>query len=358
MDNWLVISLREEFYWMITAVTIIAYFRISKDYKGLILTVRLALIFIGITAIMSIIASIIDPLYAREYTASGYDYLQTNKGALIGRLGVGTYSYGQGLICLFPVLIYCYKQQKNILFPKWGLLLYILLLYITIVKMQFFANILISTVVIIVSFLGSKRVSISIAIVFLLLLVVIIVPKEIYTDLLISIGNQFDVGSEYYNKTTDLAGFITTGDVETGITGRRLARYPMLFEAFSKNPMYGNAASDNPEYILSGYHLYWMGKIGATGILGLFLFLYPHIYLIKRWFVQFNKSYFYFATISLLAFFTLGLMKTIAGRDIWTVYLFIIPGLYYLTIIDFDKFLPLNKQKKHTKLRIKRLNYT
>jgi hypothetical protein len=335
---------------MITFVTILYYYLTTKDYPGLTLIIKWAIFCIVITAIISIIASFINPLYARLFTSSPFEYMNTSEGSILFRMGVGTYSFGQGLICLLPCLIYYYKQEKKPLFTKWMLILYITFMYIALLRMQFFANILLATVVMIISMLGSKYIKLSISIVFTVISIALFIPKDFFSDVLNATSNTFDVGSENYKKMTDMAEFINTEDLESSGTGKRLSRYPVLFETFSKNPIFGNASSKNPDNIKGGYHLHWMGKLSATGILGLLLFFYPHYFLIKSWFKHFKKQHAYFLGISILSFLALGFMKTIAGRDIWGTYLFIIPGMYYLSIINKDTY------RKNTRVRKRFLN--
>ena len=71
-----------------------AYFRTSQDYKGLAILVKWTMILVGITAIMSIISSVIDPFYARKLIAG------EGVGDII-KFGGGAYGFASALVCLF-----------------------------------------------------------------------------------------------------------------------------------------------------------------------------------------------------------------------------------------------------------------
>lgn len=337
MDDWLIKNLREEFYWMITFLTVIYYFLYFKDYYGLALITKWSLIFIGITACLSIVASFINPMYARLLTQAISGFRYTREGIFFVRMGAGQYSFGQALICLFPLLIYYYKWGKVQLFPRWVILLYIVIIFVAVVRMQFFSNIIISTIVIIISLLGSKRIKVSIFILVIFLGFLLILPKTFYSTILLNVSSYFEEGSENYTKSLDVAEYLEGENAEKSKTAGRLERYPMLIEAVMNNPVFGNAALENPSEIGAGYHLHWMGKLGATGLFGLLLFFFPHFYFIKSILKQFDEKYIFFASISFLAFFTLGFIKTISGRDIWFSYFFLITGIYYLPYLKIKK---------------------
>ena len=43
---------------------------------------------------------------------------------------------------------------------------------------------------------------------------------------------------------------------------------PMLFEAFSENPIFGYSWGDLSKYNAEGGHIYWMNKLTVLGIFG------------------------------------------------------------------------------------------
>ncbi len=323
-------SLIEEFYWMITVVSVLYYYIFSKDIHGLILIIKLIFIFIGITSVITIVVSYINPLYARLLTQSSSGFYNTAEGNYFLRMGAAQYSFGQSLICIFPILIFFYKIIEKSLILKWVIITYLILMFYTIIRMQFFANILLSLILILISFLGGKRIKLSVFIVCMFLGITFLIPKSYYSDLLISFSYYFDAGSENFNKIKDLSEFISEPD-ESGETASRLSRYPVLFNVFVKNPIFGDAHATNPDNDETGYHLHWMNKLATTGLCGVLLFFLPHFIFIKNWVKRFSKEYAFFAAISYLGFFGLGLMKAIAGKEIWFIYFFIIPGMYYLT---------------------------
>ena len=99
-----------EYYQILIGISIITYFNISKDYKGLALITKYTLLFIVITAFMTIFTSFIDPMYARNM------FVKTLEGEesriLINKYGAGTYGTVIAFMGLMPVLIYYFKKNK------------------------------------------------------------------------------------------------------------------------------------------------------------------------------------------------------------------------------------------------------
>lgn len=67
-------------------ISLYAYFTLSKDFEGLAMLVKWTLIFVAITAIMTIYSSTIDPFYARKIVGGEYTEAET---ATIVRYGGG-----------------------------------------------------------------------------------------------------------------------------------------------------------------------------------------------------------------------------------------------------------------------------
>ncbi len=105
---------------ILIAISILIYFRIEQDYLHFAKLVKWTMIFILITAIMTIYVSLKDPLYVRNLT--GIDAIKS-----IGEVktilsyqkyGGGDYSFASVLMCLFPIFIYFIKNNSKKYFKK------------------------------------------------------------------------------------------------------------------------------------------------------------------------------------------------------------------------------------------------
>ncbi len=148
MIDWNKKALWTEFYYITLAVSLLSYHRLVGDYIGLAILAKWTLIFVGMTAIMSIFSSSINPLYARDYTGGAFSSAEELN--FFRKLGGASYGYASAMVILFPVMIYYYKNSHISIFPKWIILVLILLCYIALIRIQIFANILIASITIII----------------------------------------------------------------------------------------------------------------------------------------------------------------------------------------------------------------
>jgi hypothetical protein len=323
---------REEFYVFIVSITIIWYFRLQKDYKGLALLSKWAIIFSGITAIMTIITSIIDPMYARNLIGGAYDSART---VYITGFGGGNYGFAGALIALFPIMVYYYRNNKLSIFPKTFILIFGIICFIALIRMQIFANIILAAITICISLLGSKNIKKSLVFIGILILLILFIPTTFYSNLLLSISAYFNPHSEVYFKLKDMAKFIVLGNMEGTEAGGRAARYPLLMHAFLANPLFGYYVTNHSIDIGAGGHLYWMNKLTIFGFFGFIPYLLIHYFFIKNNLKYFDKQYSFYYLISVFSIISLGLLKNLAGREMWFVYFVLLPGLYYLPYLKY-----------------------
>lgn len=327
MNDWNREAIQLEFYNMFIPLTVFYYYRINNDYKGWAKLVKMALIFIGITAIMTYIASSFNPMYARNITSGD---ITDSELAFFKRIGGGSYGYAIALLGLFPLLIYYYKHNIKSIFPRKFIFVYIVLIYFAIIRMQFFANIIVSSIIIIlVSFVGAKNIKYSIVSLSFILIIGIITPNQVYSDILIQSSSWFNKNSETYLKLNDMAGFII-GDTEDSVTEQRAERFPELAEAFIRKPLLGDASYESGLDIGLGAHLYWMNRLAIWGIVALSFFVWLHYKYILSGIRYFDKTFTYYFLLSVGAILSYGLIKNISGREIWYAYFVILPGMYYL----------------------------
>lgn len=331
IDDWTVKSVSFDIYYITIAVSMIMYFRSSEDYTGLAIIIKWSLIFVGITAIMSLYSSSIDPLYARKVISGEFEGLDS-----VLKFGGGTYGFSAGIVCLFPIMVYYYRYNSVSLFSRTQIILFAMLCLFTIIRIQIFANILISLFTIIFSIIAKKMSLRSIITSMTLLIVIVVIPMRVYSDLLILASRPFNVESEVYKKFNDLSQYFINQSVESGTKGR-IDRFPLLWKAFTENPMLGHFFSNRGFKIEEGGHIYFMYRLAAFGIINFIPFIIIYIRHIKTNLRIFNQRFNFFFLLSALSIIIMGLMKNLGSRELWYMYFFIVPGLYYLPILKKRK---------------------
>jgi hypothetical protein len=339
MDEWNYNILFNEYYQIAVGVSVVTYFLQTKDFINFARIGKWSLIFLFITAIMTIISATIDPLYARNINNVTAMVLETEKVLSFKRYGGGNYGTAAAFMCLFPLLIFYYKNIKISLLNKKQIIILSILIYFALLGMQIFANILVAMVFGVVALLGMKKIKHSIIIFGLFFCFLIYAPTSVYVKTLESISNLFEKNSELKNKINDMAIFLETGvdfenkNTETSI---RAERYPILYESFIKSPFLGcyylSDKSTN-KYNIVGGHLYWMNKLTTTGIIGLIIFLIIPFNFIKNTLKNFNSTYKFYFILAILSILCYGLTKNISGKEAWYAFFIILPAMYYLPLL-------------------------
>jgi hypothetical protein len=333
VDDWNKLMVLDEYYVFSVALSMYGYFRVYEDYEGLVVVLRWVMLFVGITAIMSIYSSVVDPMYARNLVGGQLEEVEE-----VRRYGGGAYGFAGALVCLFPMIIYYYKNSVKIPFSKPVIAIFVIVCFAALVRMQIFANVLLSVFVITFSLLGIINIRTSILFSVIILLLIILTPSSFLSDTLISIGEYFDKESMMYSKIRELAVYIEMGGGyhETGYGGRA-ARYPLLWEGFKENPLIGFYNSDSKFNIGPGAHLYWMNKLTVFGILGFIPYILIFYFHFRENSEQFSQEFLFYFVLSALSVIALGLMKNLAGREFWYMYFFIIPGMYHSSLLKNER---------------------
>jgi len=341
MDSWNLRRLFFEYYEIVIGISVITYFMQSKDYISLAKITKWSIVFLLITAIMSIISSAIDPLYARNLTGISGVTVESEKEAILSfkRYGGGTYSTAGAFMCLFPIFIYYYKNIKFSLLSKSQIIIFSVIIAIALLRMQIFGNILIAIIFGIIALLGMRKIKQSILVIGLFLFLIAITPKELFVNGLLSVSEYFEKDSELNYKFRDLGAYIETGadtkSNETG-AGKRAERYSILMKSFVKSPFFGTyffSDESGNGYNGAGAHLYWMNKLIVTGIIGLGFFIFIPYNFIRNNLKYFSATYKFYYVLASISILSLGLMKVIGGRDTWYAFFIILPGLYYLPLL-------------------------
>lgn len=341
IDDWNHKRLLFEFYEITIGLSVAIYFLQSKDFISLAKIAKWSLIFLCITAIMSIISSIIDPMYTRDLTGLAAITDESERATILGykQYGGGTYSTAGAFMCLFPILIYYYKNIKTSLISKKQIITISVILFLALLGMQIFGNILIATLFSIIAIFGMKKIRQSILVIVLFFSFTFIIPKVMYVKGLQSVSDYFEKKLELNYKINDLAIFIESDANirdNTTATGKRIERYPILFKTFVKRPLAGcyffSDKSGNG-YNGEGAHLYWMNKLTITGIVGFVLFVFISYRFIKNNLGFFDSTYKFYYILASLSILCYGLIKVVGGRETWYAFFIILPGLYYIPLL-------------------------
>ena len=346
-NDWYKKAIFEDFYALI--VIIIFYAILSKKYylKEWINFAKIGLVFFIITGIMTIVATEINPMVVRASYSSGKDYMQGYE--FMQRLGFGSYGYMTALIALLPIIVSFIKKRKKIWLSRRNWIIILVFFYFVLIRSQIFVNILVASLVIILSIVSSKHFKKSMFFMVIIGGILLLIPAQVWVDLLTGLSGFFNPDSEIYFKLSDIASFIKSPDVlldpSTG-AAVRAERYPMLFDAFIAQPLFGDASysSNYNTEMGCGGHLYWMSRLALWGILGFmgYLFILKNIF--KPVIKIFNEEFKYYYYLSLLSIVIMGFIKNLGGRDIYIMLLIIIPGLYYLQITENIKVKKKPKQ--------------
>lgn len=349
MDEWNKSMIYNEFYQISVGLTVFIYYKHSKDYAGLAHISKWGVIFLIITAVMTIVSSIIDPLYARKIVGLASVSSESLREELleIKKLGGGGYGTSIAFMSLVPIIIGVFKHPTEIKINRM-ILLGILFLFISaLLGIQLFANILLALLFFILAFFSIQRFKKAFTIAIIVFAALAFVPNDFYYRALLGTSNLFSDDSNVSYKLRDLAIYTGTnsewGDNSTGI-GSRANRYSQLAGSFFQSPLMGsyflndnNAKGylQNSFYYgsgiiqIEGTHIHWMNKLTVTGIVG-FLFFFLIIFrFIKIINAEMRSSFKYYCVLALFSILSYGLIKTIAGRDAWYSFFIIIPGLYF-----------------------------
>ena len=335
VNDWNLRVAREEAFRFIVPLTLFTYFTSSCDLKGYKFVVKWTIIFIVITTILTIYSTSINPLYVRTLTSGSYSLSQLRE---MRSYGGGGYGFMSTLLCLLPILVY-YIKTSNKKVIKFFTLGFLMLCYIAIFSAQLFANIIIATIIIIISFLGSKNYKKSMIYTFVFISISLMFPLEFFADALSVVSKKLDPGTLVYSKIIDMVEYLQYGakvESESG-TALRLSRYPLLAEAFLKKPLLGQFGDVNIKEFQEGGHLYWMNKLAVFGFINFLFFALIFYFFLKKILKSIPEDITFYFILSIVAGLGYGLLKQIMGIDFWTMFFLILPGVSYFKFPHLHK---------------------
>lgn len=341
MDEWNKQALIQELYSIFIGVTVITYFYYNREYRDLAYITKWSIVFLSITAVMSIVSAIIDPMYARNIigassirSSSEFELIMSYK-----KYGGGGYGTAIAFMGLIPVVLYYYKNDLLLFIRRKYIIIFIILLYMALLSMQIFANIVLVFAVLPLLIVETRNRNVTLFIILIFLIALLVIPKTAYIDMLEIASSYFNHDSDLNFKLRDLSLFLEGGnpfDRSTG-AGARAERYPMLWDSFIQSPVFGCFYLTDHRgngYMHAGGHLHWMNKLTVTGIAGLLIFSFVVFSLIKNQIRNTKADYRYFYFISIALMLGYGLFKAIAGREMWYTFFILLPGIYYLPLLN------------------------
>jgi len=341
MDDWNKNFLYKEYLQISVGATIFIYFNQTKNYEILARVTKWTVFFIIITALMSVITASIDPMYARNIIGAASVTIDAEKEEILSykRFGGGTYGSAITFMSLIPLLIYLYKNNIDSFYKRKEIIIFIFILFAALLSIQLFTNIIIASIIIFISILGSSNFIKSIFIICMISLILYMIPKKTYIDTLILFSELFETKTEISYKFRDLAQFIDGGaDLEdrTSGTASRAVRFYDLVDTFKKSPVFGcfykNESQKN--YDILGVHLYWANKLTTTGIIGFTFFSLIIIIYLKLIIINIPKTFRFYLLISMLSILGYGIFKTLSSREAWYTFFIVLPGIYHLSKLN------------------------
>lgn len=320
----------EDFYAMIVIVILFSILARNKYLREWRKLANLALLFLIITGIMTIIATSKNPEVVRASYSSGQFEIPEYK--YLFRLGFGSYGYMAAIVCFFPILVYFLKENSAFLISKRIAIILIVFFSVVIVRAQIFANIMIAAVSLLLAFWGENKFKKNAIILVILFLVITSIPNSYWSGQVYKLSLHFKRNSTLNYKFSDFAMYLKNPEMGEGATGidTRAVRYPMLFKVFISSPFLGDA-SYGSSYALElahGGHLYWMSRLALWGVFGFIGYIIILKKIFKPVISMFDQKFKFYYNISLLSLVLLGLIKSLGGREPYIMLLIIIPGLY------------------------------
>ena len=334
MDDGNVTLLWREFYDISVGISIISYFNITRDYIGFAKIVKYTVIFITITAIMTVITSIIFPMYAREMFQESSAGMESQK--LIYTFGAGTYGTAIAFMAIIPLLIYYFKNNTFIQQKKWAVVVMIFLIGLALFRMQIFTNIMIAGLFAFIALVSEKNRKRTYIILGILAIIVVLIPKEEYAHMLYRLSNMFINMEEVSFKLNEFAIYFQYGvNIQNNTIIHRADRFPILLYAFSESPIFGCFFFNywGFGYLAECFHLYWMNKLTITGIVGFLFFVSILFTFIREETKKLDDGFRFYFILSVFSILVYGLFKNITDRECWYLFFVILPGMYYLPLL-------------------------
>ena len=339
MGDWFLLNyFWEDAYALFQGIMIYLYFRESKDYVGWARIMVYTLLFMVITAIMTILFTIFVGGTERLGIFTDEVVMQQIK-----IWGSGSYSTMIVFMSLVALLMYYFKEDKLTTLCNKNIFIILVCLFVfTILRFQIFTNFIFAIVVFFLCFIETKQRLITMISIGVLVVLLCLIPKNTYVSVLIFLADFFrgylDEISFKFDEFVELMTYGADSANKHNAVMGRFARFPILQEAFLDNPMLGynslSAKDVNSIELNEVYHLYWMCKLAACGLPMFLLNIYVLYYFLKEERKHLDFTYYYYFLIATLSLLLYGVPKVISGRETWIFFFVIAPGMYYLPLLN------------------------
>ncbi len=320
---------RITFFWFLRDIlgaflSVIMYvcFIMVKDYKGLAWISLLALFFVLITSITSIIGINLNSGVVR-FMGSG---MAPEMVSFYRKMGIGNYSEFAGMIFLMPALAFFLKEKNSKIQLKALVGLISMVFVYALYKSEFTTALMLSVMLLFMSFLSKRKFNRSIVIIALFFGMLMFVFNNYVANAFFYISENFAEGVIIKKRLIDVGQIFeytdyTPGSEETYFTRTRLALSMESFNAFLINPIIGSG--------WGGGHATWLDRLGAFGLIGII----PWIVIFRQQAMltlslldKYNKTYY---LVTILGCLFLGLITTQANSvHTLLIVFFVVPGLF------------------------------
>jgi hypothetical protein len=321
-NAWLI----KEIIYTFLSILMCTYFLKVKDYYGFGLVTLVALTFIAITSLTSIVGLTIFPSATREMVNRG----AADMGVLIiyQNMGIGSYGFFSGAVFLFPTLFYYFKQSEISLKLKVLLFCFMLLSFYAIFKSAMTTAFLTTVLFSIAAYRmkGSSFLKQTI-IPLLIIILIFIIFSQLISSFFFLLAD-FTKGTHYEFKFNEMGKAIKSGDFDPNstqnyINRERLSRSYFSILEFLKNPIIGGGESMG--------HAFWLDRLGMFGLVGFLPWIFIFKTQIQKNIKLFKGNYKVFYYLSFSAFITYGLFKGgLDSIEISVCVFFLAPGIYFL----------------------------
>jgi len=318
--------LLKEIGWTFLAILLSTYFINVKDYYGFGLVSLVALTFIIITSITSIVGFSVFP-YATRQMANG-EAINAGMKVVFRKMGFGSYGFFSGLAFLFPVLSYYLKRSELNLKIKLLFFIFISLSFYAIFKASLTTSMLTALMFFILALTTrGYKIKNPIIITFIGFFLVFIVFKHQVANQLFNLADTFE-GTDYGFKLCELGKAIETGDLspksgQNYIAKERMSRSYFSIMSFFENPIIGGGKSMG--------HAHWLDRLGLFGLIGFLPWVLIFRSQIKQNVKIFSDNYKLFYYLSFVSFIVFGLIKGgLESVEISVSIFFLAPGVYFL----------------------------
>lgn len=309
-------------------------------YKKIYNVVIAILLMILISIILNINGLTNHPGAVRFITGGGISDVVYN---LYRKAGIEGYGFFSGLPPLIPALVYLYKSSQRRLI-KLSALIFISLLFISIVLSSITTPLILASIALVLSMIGSSvfRRGYSIILMLILFLAVIIFSPEQMGSALVKGLISISPSEEVDLRLADIDKVIS-GEFEVTETSERLTSVEARFQrvywnlgVFSKYPIIGSSRENEK----GAFHLFWLYMLATIGLLGTLPLIVALYLVVSDTYRRVGPDFRYYYMMSFILFFLMGAVKNIAGWFMYFVPLFLVPGIYWASKALIDKRQP------------------